>query len=503
MFALMSFGPKGRSRTWAIRIVLVLLLAAVAAVAIRRWARHEERKHFVSMGATGFELRGEPFFPLIMNYVVAKRLWGDSLWLGTCVDYQDTTCITLSPAKDHADLAAHLELVREMGFNTVRLVGCSNVIEREGRPYMPFYRHNMRDSLFALDSAGMGQRYLDALEDMMEVVHASGLKVILHVGIRPNQPSTEEHFTHVADRLAADTTVMAYDLFNEPLYFDPVWREKTEVNAIGEHWRALMRVHAPRQLWTVGLANLRETLEWDPAIINADFFSFHPYEHEPLQVLNETYWYAHHCPKPWIVGETSIPADNDSVPWSEQADFARSTLRQALSCGAWGYSWWQFKDVDWHRFHPNFMGAVDRLGETRTRSGRTVVGSVKPVGEVFRTFDPAASTGQCECPSNYYNWTPGSAYRLTGRLVGHDGQGLPDGVILAWDPGWSHPVSTVTRPDGTFQLITDTPLAHWTASAPYRTRLSGAVDALKPDTVHGGLTQDLGVLDLWFAPLGE
>lgn len=497
----MTIGRMSRSRARAAGAVL--LMVVIGSLSLRWWQRHEKRSHFVSIGDHGFELNGRPFFPLAVNYVIAKRLVCDSMWLGTCIDYPDSMLIPLTPGPDHADLRAHLELAREMGFNTVRLVGCSNVLEREGRPYMPFYRFNLRDSLFALDSAGMRERYLDAFADMLDIVRGSGLKAIVHVGVVPNQPATEEHFVCLARRFANDTTILAWDLYNEPLYFDPLWREKSEVNAIGDHWRALMREHAPWQLWTLGLANMREFLEWDPTIINADFFSFHPYEHEPEQVLNELYYYAHHCPKPWIVGETAISADNDSVPYSEQLGFARSTLRQSVACGAWGYSWWQFKDVDWHRFDPNFMGVLNREGTTRTRSQRLVEGTVKPLAEAFQEFDPSAPAGTCECPANYFNWTGGQAYRFTGRLLDEHGAPVTDGIVMAWSPDWAQLRNTVTHPDGTFELVTDIPIAHWTASAPGRTRASGEVDHLVPDTVRGGQVHAQGDVELWTAPLGE
>lgn len=490
-------------RALPLRIIALALLVGLAFLGGRWWVRHEKRSQFVSMGEKGFRLEGRPFFPLAVNYMLAKRLVDDSLWIGPSMDYPDSNAIPSTPTADLEDLRAHMELIREMGFNTVRLVGGSDVIEREDRPYLPIRSLKKEDGYIALDSANTRERYLKALAGVLAIVREAGLKAVLHIGIKPGMQSTEEHFVHVAERFKDDNTILAYDLFNEPLYFDPLWREKSEVNAIGEHWRALMREHAPWQLWTLGLANLREFLEWDPAIINADFFSFHPYEHEPLQVVNELYYYARHCPKPWVVGETSIPADNDSVPYVDQTRFAERTLRQAMACGAWGYSWWQFKDVEWHAFHPDFMGLVNRSGETRTGSGRIVHGSVKPVAQVFRGFDPGAPPGECACAENYFNWTPGHANRLTGRLVDKEGKGIGDGIVMAWNADWSSLRNTVTRPDGTFDLITDLPLAHWTASAPNRTRAMGEVDKLLPDPVNGGLTHALGEIQLWIAPLGE
>jgi hypothetical protein len=139
---------------------------------------------------------------------------------------------------------------------------------------------------------------------------------------------------------------------------------------------------APSAWWGVP-----EVFAWDPNILDVDFISFHPYEYQPEQVRNELRWYGEHVDKPWIIGETSLPADNDSVPYTDQLEFARKTLAQARACGAVGYTWWQFQDVGWGRFHSDYMGVLDRTGETRVADGLPVVhGTVKPVAEAFREF---------------------------------------------------------------------------------------------------------------------
>mgnify|MGYP001171436317 CR=1 FL=1 len=480
---------------WA---VIALLLIVGGVLGARWWTHHAHQQRFITIGRHGFRVHGEPFFPMAVNYILSKRLVGDSLWLGPSIDYSDSLMAPRTRTADLAALRAQMELVREIGFNTVRLVGCSDLDVRDGHPGIPVRDTVNIDRWLSLDPPNRA-RYLLAMEDVVRIVGEAGLKAILLIGIRPNEPLSEEHFISVADRFAEDTTVMAYDLYNEPLYFDPVWRDKNEIKAIGGHWRTLMREHAPWQLWTIGLANLREFLEWDPAVIDADFISFHPYEHEPGQVMNELYYYGHHCPKPWIVGETSLPADNDSVPWAEQLDFARATLRRSAACGAWGYSWWQFQDVEWHRFHPDHMGVLDRKDSTRTRAGRMVRGSVKPVAEAFAQRALFEQPGECDCRQDYYNWTGGSGYRLTGRLVNELGRGVPGGIVLAWTPDWMDSRNTVTREDGTFELVTDLPLGHWMASAPGRTRAAGEVDNLVADTAGRGLVHRIGEVRLWSA----
>ncbi|MCE9539174.1 MAG: hypothetical protein K8R85_08150, partial [Bacteroidetes bacterium] len=177
--------------------------------------------------------------------------------------------------------------------------------------------------------------------------------------------ATEYNLKKVVHYFRNDTTIMAYDLFNEPLYFDVPERDKKVVNKAMNRWASVAKKNAPNQLITIGLTGIREVFEWDPAILDVDFISIHPYEYEPEQVRNEMYWYANYIKKPWIIGETAIPADNDSISYETQAQFAHKTLKQAYDCGAIGYSWWQYKDVEWHSYHANFRGVVSWTGETK------------------------------------------------------------------------------------------------------------------------------------------
>ncbi|MBK6774929.1 MAG: hypothetical protein IPG74_03445 [Flavobacteriales bacterium] len=136
-----------------------------------------------------------------------------------------------------------------------------------------------------------------------------------------------------------------------------------------------------------------------------DFISYHPYEYEPDQVRNELRWYHNTIEVPWIVGETAIPADNDSVPYAEQRAFAEKTLLQSRACGAIGYSWWQYQDVKWGRFHADYMGVLNRDSVTRTASGALVNGTVKPVAEAVRSSTHGPIQGECVCLPNYLNYS--------------------------------------------------------------------------------------------------
>jgi hypothetical protein len=421
---------------------------------------------FVSMGEHGFQLHGKPFFPLAVNYIASLRVVGDSMWIGPSTNYAS---FDIRPAPSRSahltELHADMELIHEMGFNTVRIVGFADqLVDQDSTRYRV---HNEADVDTVIDfhDEATYERYLDAVEGMLDAVRAAGLHAILLVQVRIGHPMTEAHFARIADRLASDTVVLAYDLFNEPLYFDRPERPKKEVYAVLQRWRKLFDAHAPDQLYTMGLTGIRETFEFDPNMLGVDFISYHPYEYEPDQVRNELRWYHNNVKVPWMIGETAIPADNDSVPYMEQLRFAERTLLQSRACGAIGYSWWQFQDVEWNRFHPNYMGVLNREGTIRTRNGEEVRGSPKPVVQAFQRFDPWADPGECLCLPNYLNYSEGRKCKITGRLVDRDGKPINEGTIIAWNEHWTSSYHTTSGSDGRFELRSTFWLYHWMVSA--------------------------------------
>jgi hypothetical protein len=161
-----------------------------------------------------------------------------------------------------------------------------------------------------------------------------------------------------------------------------------------------------------------------------------------------------------------LPADNDSVPYADQLAFARQTLAQTKACGGIGYSWWQFKDVRWGRFHSDYMGVLSQEGTTAVSTGLPIVdGTVKPVVEAFREFVPNASAGTCEKPSTYYNFSSLHGARLTGKLLDRERKPIEGGVVLAWNEHWTRSYYTTSKADGSFELYGDFRFHHWMVSA--------------------------------------
>jgi hypothetical protein len=462
------------------------------------------KKDFVSMGENSFELHGKNFYPMAVNYIASMQTDGNDYWPRPTVDYAiDSSGINQSKKQSLEALQADMMLIREMGFNTVRIVGFTEAgIEQDSNRYSKLLaRAHTQDNNYAdlplLDTTN-DRKYFNAIALLLKEVNKAGLKAILTLRIRPDVLTTEFLLDRLTHYFKNDATIFAYDLFNEPLYFDRPNREKKEIYAVTRRWKKICKHNSPHQLVTIGLEGIREAHAWDPHIINVDFISFHPYEYEPEQVRNEIYWYSKHVKRPWMIAETAIPADNDTVPYEKQKQFAGKTLKQTYDCGAWGYSWWQYKDVKWQRFHASFMGVLNRLGQTKVPNTNLIVnGSVKPVAEEFKLFTSGTKKDNCLCLSNYYNYSEHQDCRVSGILLDEKNKPIVGGVILAWNENWTHSYHTITKDDGSFEVRGNFPFYHWIASANGYSRVRGD---LKPDTASMGTdgipTMDLGKLKI-------
>ena len=207
-------------------------------------------------------------------------------------------------------------------------------------------------------------------------------------------------------------------------------------------------------------------------------------------------WYHEQVDVPWIIGETSLPADNDSVPYSDQLEFARKMLEQAMNCGACGSSWWHYKDVDWGDFHSNYMGLMDLNGTTHVEGAPLPIkGTPKPAVLAFQEFDPDVPKGECLRLPNYENYSGHSTSMITGRLLDDQGRPIEGGVVIGWNEHWTRSYHTVSKHDGTFFLRGDLYFHHWMATA---TRYSWVRNDVSPSSY---LTLSHGIPEMYLGDL--
>ncbi|MBL0095256.1 MAG: cellulase family glycosylhydrolase [Bacteroidetes bacterium] len=457
---------------------------------------HVQDNEFVFIKDNQFISDGKPFFPKAINFIVSLRLNDTIMWPSVYISYvpQQDFHSTNMDSCIH-ELKATLQLIKDIGYNTVRLTTIGEPEIRDkytGRiNFKANYGTNYNYPLY-LNSEEKYNKYFNAVELLLNAVEEAGLKAIFTTKLFHEAPETEEHFAKLTKHFSTNTTIMAYDFFNEPLYFDSLERKKEDVYYITKKWHAIQKTNAPNQMSTIGLACQRELFEWDPNIVNVDFISFHPYEYEPDQVRNELYWYYKFVNKPWIIGETGIPSNNDSIPYENQVAFAKKTLLQTFNCGGMGYSWWQYKDVEWGGYHQNYLGVVNNTGTTFNSKGQSVHGTPKPVNSAIKDFDPTQKKGPCECPPNYYNFSSNNQFRLSGKLLDEDGRPLEGGGILAWDEWWVNHYFSTTKADGSFELYSDYKFYHFMVSSNLYEMIRADI---KPDTAQivGGIpTINLG-----------
>lgn len=411
---------------------------------------------FVYLNSQGhFELDGQEWFPLMINYKVGWVREGDYV----CVvpaDYYENFSLQRGPQtwSDSYRLANHLRLMaEEMGANAVRI--CMNTVVPSAQGY--YFETGGEQAYLIADSSAIFR----AIDRMLQPLQELNMKAMLLI----KQPVDAELTQFVAALLrheAGNSAIWAWDFMNEPLYFDSVpYRPKKEAFAIVDAWRKMVREYAPHHLFTIGFAEPLEVFSWDPSMMPVDFVQIHTYH--PLRVGSEMYWYGRYCHKPWMVGETSLPADNDSVPYEWQQIFLRESFQCAVDNGAIGYGWWEFQDCGWDTaFEARHSGLLHCDG---CWHGMENTGP-KPALTDFATLKNF-QRHKSQRPVNYQNMLGYRNIKLCGRVVdAKTGHPIEGAVIRGWNNDWSVGVNTFSMADGNFTLYSNDYCQHLSVSAP-------------------------------------
>ena len=369
---------------------------------------------YVSVDMCGFAIDGEPWFPLMLNY---KAFYSDG-------------AIIPAPWYTGSDIRTHFDTIAAWGFNAVRV--CLDHLPANG------------------DTASM----YAATRRMVLQADSAGLRVMLLI-VPPLDDHWRQYAIGLLRTLADMPALWAYDLMNEPLYFDPEpRRDKLSAVSIVSGWRDMVRQYAPHQLFTVATAEPIEVFEWDPSMLPIDFIEMHTYH--PLRVASEMYWYSHYCGKPWMVGETGLPADGDSVPYDAQALFMRDTYIQAVLACSCGYGWWEFQDYpEGVNFEAQYTGLRD--GGGRRKPAAAAVRLLRTIG---------LDSVDCQRPANYYNNAAFNNIAIEGSVSDPHGRPLEGAVVRGWNEDWSIGVNTYSDADGCFRLVCNDLCVHFEISAP-------------------------------------
>lgn len=380
---------------------------------------------YVRLRGGRFVVNGETWFPMMINYKAFMNKLGDSLEVVPAGYYRQ------------GSLREHFDTIASWGFNAVRV--CLDVLEQRE------------------DTAAMFR----ATRRMVQQADSAGLRVMLL--IKPPFETYWQSYTEGLLRALADLPALwAYDFMNEPLYFDPEpERDKLDAVETVNQWRKMVRRFAPNQLFTVATAEPIEVFEWDPSMLPVDFIEMHTYH--PLRVKSEMWWYSSYCRKPWIVGETGLPADNISVPYDWQVYFLWETYRYAKITGAIGYGWWEFGDCpEGVNFEAQYTGLRDTAGVRKPAASM--------VGYCGKVCLGMITDEDVSLPVNYYNMLAYSNIRLSGRVVDEKGRPVEGAVIRGWNDDWSVGMNTFSDHQGRFTLYSNDYNVHFEVSAPGMTR---------------------------------
>ena len=442
--------------------------------------KNEKELHgdFVKADSTGFSLKGEPFFPLILNYVVQFRAVKEKILLGSTLEYDQLNNFEYSSEEGiNRQMNNHFGLIKKMGFNTVRIIGLDLFKYHEGQAFPMLEKVDSLNNrtYFSISEQKNVRQIISSINQLRILAEENDLKLILLLP-RPlkDVKSNDLRLNLIKEVLNSQKTnssVFAYDFFNEPLYFDnseyfefpDVQRLKKDAVYLVRSWSKLMDQFAPNQLMTISYAEPIEVFEWDPGLLELDFVSFHTYN--PLRVPSEIYWFSKFAKKPWIITETSLPADNDSISYASQSVFMKEVLQKVVNCGGSGFGWWQFQDTDWGTFEHQYTALLNHDGYTLLENGDTIFGTIKPAVNELKNFE-WKKNGLCNCPLNYYNMLGYQNFKLNGKVYDQTTKNPIEGALIrGWVKDWSIGVNTFTNEKGEFTLFSNEVLVHYNISS--------------------------------------
>jgi hypothetical protein len=429
-----------------------------------------------------FYLNNEEFFPIAINYRVHSNTGSHVGYPMPDANYFEGDNNFMSYDSSKYYLRADFQMIADMGFNSIRIVGIGEELEF-------FPKNNLK-------------KYYQAIDLLFEIIKETNLKVIFTLPIKPERTQAFEKYIPLLERLRGEENLMAYDVFNEPIYFDSITRVRTkeEIYLFSKSVRNYFTKYSPEHLITIGLVGPSEVPKWDPNIMDVDFISFHPYEYCHNKILRDIYWISRTVDKPWIIGETSFSADGDSISYDTQAEFTKKLLQQTVNCGGIGFSWWQYKDVNRgkNKYFSNYMGAVNLKGKTQTSNSDLIIkGSPKKLAKILNDFAPV-KTGEPYKPDNYYNCWEQTKYRIIGRIVDQTtGAPIENAIIRGWEKNWGRPLMTFSKTDGSFELFADFEIYHFITSATYYSSIQKSTEWEKKNAIIDSIpTINLGDISL-------
>lgn len=449
---------------------------------------------------------GYPFYPMVCNYFVFMPYQGTPPDIMTCrvvPGFGNAGGPNGWGAQGLDQAVKRIEndfhQLRSMGFNAVRLMATFQMVEFAQSQRLQTVQHvfpptweSSDDETFPFaqpyaDDPGV-EHVLDQIERVMDKAALAGLNVIL-VPVQGSETFSTwdgvikliEVLQLFGDRFKEHPALMAYDLCNEPAYFDLYDHTKEWICEKVEAVYDELKTVDPNHLITVGGISVVEVFEWDPTILKLDFWSPHlypifqprraiTYSQAVANIHSQLTWLQNNIGSAWMIGETGFVANDAENPGlmhgteAEQASFAAAMLQMSRDAGAAGFSWWTFGDVlhfpeppvvnattnhpvgseayynDVKLFYENNLGML-RYGDPTNCDPVTGVCDYsqleKPIVSVFANYlDPLTGLppprGAALVPGpNYFSMAdhPPSPYTIGGQVTTAAAEPMKDAVV--------------------------------------------------------------------------
>ena len=456
---------------------------------------------------------GDDFYPLVCNYLVSYvfntspttfYLTPENAFDGWAFECNDN-------ASCNSQLANNFQEMVDMGFNTVRIMGIGptysdangfriDALDHDGlnNGVYPTPKHQYFLSP-PYDSDPVAMQIFAFIDDVLTAASNAGLKVILIPGraMEDYFPAFETEYNnflaalsnHIANLSpsSAREALMAYDLFNEPLYSRQIkWPTQTSGHSKEDIcnrvslWYSTVHNNDPVHLITLGGSSFEDIFEYDDAILKLDFWSPHIYPskttYEPdlydqmIERINgHLFWLHNNFSKPYIIGETGFKAeagqtvaDGVDGDLTDQFNYASHTLQKVRDCDGSGYSWWIYQNLYWGA-PGDYFGLLEHGLCSPPCSTLE-----KPVVQAFQNFNPTGTLNSCTEPANYFDPFNHSVYSqntniIHGRVLDDDGNAVRHAVVYGYTLLWTEilfPFNehydrryTFTDENGNFELI--------------------------------------------------
>ncbi len=452
--------------------------------------------YYVQIQNGQFVYKKDTFFPLMLNYVACIRKIHNEYVLSPAQEYDDPSLWEgNTPDSVYHVLKGHLTLIKELGFNSIRFVYRVGLNRFQENQQITCYDEQGKQEI---PLQGNEHILLNCANEFINLADSLGLKVMFLLEPPIDNAELKKYTIQLLQYFKDQPAIFAFDFFNEPLYFDnenkpanQKNREKEDAYRIVAEWNEMVRTHAPYHLFTIGFAEPIEVFEWDPSILPVDFVQIHTYH--PLRYPNEVSWYCDYISKPVMIGETSLPADNDSITYEEQRQFMVDAFQYARDKGCIGFGWWQFQEVKWGNYEHDYTALINHQGITKTQNGNFIIqGSLKPAAlEVKNLLNYQPKPKTPEKWVNYYNMLGYHNIVIKGRVLEAETQNPIEGaVIRGWTEWWDIAANTYTDSLGNFTLYSNKEFVHFQVSAPGKENLIFNFRGIYKPTVNNPIPWD-------------